>query len=226
MRWTGAAVAAFLLLAATTSASGRTLAPAAATDAQLARHLAQALRVPHVSRAHSSAVAVDLTSGEQLYALNDSLALAPASNEKLALTFALLKTFSPKLRIATRVLAAGSVAGGTLHGSIALVGGGDPSFSSRNLGVLARRVRAAGIVHVTGGVLGDESLFDSQRTCIGWKRSFYKSESPPLSALVVDRGRYGGYTATRPAKAAALMFRDALRRAGVVVDGAVAARRA
>src|SRR5206468_7267526 len=138
----------------------------------------------------------------------------------------LLKTFSPKLRIATRVLTAGTMAGGTLHGSIVLVGGGDPSLSSRNLRLLARRVRAAGIAHVTGGVLGDESLFDSQRTCVGWKRSFYKYESPPLSALVVDRGRYDSYTATQPAKAAALRFRDALRAAGVAVDGSVAARRA
>src|SRR5262249_18417877 len=174
---TGAAVAAFLLLAATTSASGRTLAPAGADDQQLARHLSSALRVPHVSRARSSAVAVDLTTGEQLYALNDTLPLAPASNEKLALTFALLKTFDPKLRIATRVLTAGTISGGTLHGSIALVGGGDPSLSSRNLGVLARRVLAAGVTHVTGGVIGDESLFDAQRTCVGWKASFYKYES-------------------------------------------------
>src|SRR5215471_19191995 len=226
MRWTGAAIAAFLLLVAPTAASGRTLAPGSPHDSQLARHLAQALHVPHVAHARSSAVAVDLTTGEQLYALNETLPLAPASNEKLALTFALLKTFTPKLRIETRVLAAGTISGGILHGSIVLVGGGDPSLSSRNLGVLARRVRAAGVSHVTGGVLGDESLFDSQRTCLGWKPSFYKYESPPLSALVVDRARYDGYMATRPAKAASLLFRDALRRAGVAVDGGVAVRRA
>src|SRR5262249_47918759 len=95
MRWTGAAIAVFLLLVGTTAASGRALAPGSTHAPQLALHLAQALRVPHVSRAHSSAVAVDLTTGEQLYALNDTLPLAPASNEKLALTFALLKTFTP-----------------------------------------------------------------------------------------------------------------------------------
>jgi D-alanyl-D-alanine carboxypeptidase/D-alanyl-D-alanine-endopeptidase (penicillin-binding protein 4) len=160
-----------------------------------------------------------------LYALNGSLPLAPASNEKLALTFALLKTFSPKLRIETKVLASGTVDGGTLHGSLALVGGGDPTLTSRDLGVLARRVRAAGITHVTGGVIGDESLFDAKRTCPGWKPSFYMLESPPLSALVVDRAHFGTYTARRPALAAALLFRDALRSAGVAVDGGVAARR-
>jgi D-alanyl-D-alanine carboxypeptidase/D-alanyl-D-alanine-endopeptidase (penicillin-binding protein 4) len=236
MRRAGAALAAFLLLTGVASAAARTAGRRAAgrpggpraaeTDPQLNRHLSAALRVPHVSRARSSAVAVDLRTGEELFALNESLPLAPASNEKLALTFALLKTFSPKLRLATRVFAAGRVEGATLRGSLALVGGGDPSLSSSDLRRLARSVRAAGIVHVTGGVLGDESLFDSQRTCLGWKTSFYKYESPPLSALVVDRGFYRSYIATRPAKAAALLFRDALRRAGVTVDGGVAVRRA
>jgi D-alanyl-D-alanine carboxypeptidase/D-alanyl-D-alanine-endopeptidase (penicillin-binding protein 4) len=70
-------------------------------------------------------------------------------------------------------------------------------------------------------LIGDESLFDAKRTCPGWKPSFYLYESPPLSALVVDRAWFEKYTARRPAKAAALLFRDALRRAGVIVDGRV-----
>ena len=74
-------------------------------------------------------------------------------------------------------------------------------------------------------MIGDESLFDSKRTCPGWKRSFYISESPPLSALVVDRARYRNYTARSPAKAAALLFRVALVAAGVSVDDGVAVRK-
>ena len=73
-------------------------------------------------------------------------------------------------------------------------------------------------------MIGDESLFDSKRRCPGWKRSFYMSESPPLSALVVDRAQYRNYMARRPAKAAALLFRDALSAAGVAVDGHVGVR--
>ena len=198
--------------------------PAAAavrSDSTLQDKLAKALRVPHVSAATSAAVAVDLDTGQQLFATNDTLSLAPASNEKLALTYALFSSFSPTMRITTKVSALGLQRGTTLNGDLFLVGGGDPTLSSSDLGRLARRVRAAGIRHVSGRVIGDESLFDSKRTCPGWKRSFYISESPPLSALVVDRAWYGKYTAHRPAKAAALLFRDALRRAGVAVDGGV-----
>jgi D-alanyl-D-alanine carboxypeptidase/D-alanyl-D-alanine-endopeptidase (penicillin-binding protein 4) len=219
MRRAGAFLAAFAVLSAA--------APGAASvrsDSTLQKRLAKALRVPHVHRSSSAAIAVDLRTGEELFALNDTLPLVPASNEKLPLTYALLTSFGPKMRIETTVKVTGAVAGGTLDGNLLLVGGGDPTLSSGDLALLARRVRKAGIQHVTGGVIGDESLFDSKRTCPGWKSSFYISESAPLSALVVDRARYRTYTAPRPAKAAALLFRDALRTAGIAVDGGVAVR--
>jgi D-alanyl-D-alanine carboxypeptidase/D-alanyl-D-alanine-endopeptidase (penicillin-binding protein 4) len=224
MRRTGPLLAAFLLFATatTSSAAVRTDAgPAARGDSTLERKLAKALRAPHVSRALTAAVAFDLTTGQQLFGLNDALPLVPASNEKLALTFALLKTLGPTARIETSVEAAGTIRGGTLDGKLFLVGGGDPTLSSGDLARLARRVRARGIRRVTGNVVGDESAFDKKRVCPGWKSSFYLYESPPLSALVVDRAWFENYTARRPAKAAALIFRNALRAAGVTVDGRV-----
>ena len=220
MRRTGALLAVVAFLTAAAPASG-----AVRTDSTLVERLTRALRVPHVSTASSAAVAVDLQTGEQLFGLNDTLPLAPASNEKLPLTYALLTSYSPRMRIETKVEASGAQDGDTLRGNLVLVGGGDPTLSSGDLARLARRVREAGIRHVTGGVIGDESLFDSKRTCPGWKRSFYILQSPPLSALVVDRARYRNYTAPRPAKAAALLFRHALEAEGVSVDGGVAVRR-
>jgi D-alanyl-D-alanine carboxypeptidase/D-alanyl-D-alanine-endopeptidase (penicillin-binding protein 4) len=233
MRRTGTLVAALVVLLTAASSTAAPLrdretaardVPSARDDATLARRLARALRVPHVARSESAAVAVDLGTGEELFALNASRPLAPASNEKLALTFALLATLSPALRIETTAKAIGTREGATLRGGIALVGGGDPTLTSSDLLRLARGVRAAGIRRITGGVLGDESLFDAKRTCLGWKPYFYINESPPLSALVVDRAWYHSYTARRPAKAAALLFRDALRTAGVAVEGNVAVR--
>ncbi len=90
-----------------------------------------------------------------------------------------------------------------------------------DLNALARAIRTAGISRIAGSVLGDESLFDARRMVEGWKASFYIDESPPLSALIVDRARYLGHVSREPALAAALLFRDALRRAGVRVLGGV-----
>jgi D-alanyl-D-alanine carboxypeptidase/D-alanyl-D-alanine-endopeptidase (penicillin-binding protein 4) len=79
---------------------------------------------------------------------------------------------------------------------------------------------------VTGRVLGDESFFDARRSGPGWKPSYYIDESPPLSALTVDRARYRGVVTGEPARNAALAFRDALRGAGITVSGVPAVGKA
>src|SRR5437762_10548650 len=116
------------------------------------------------------------------------------------------------------VLGEGGQDGTTFSGTLVLRGGGDPTRSTAGLRSLALQVRTYGIRRVVGGIVGDESYFDSRRTVAGWKPSFYIQESPPLSALVVNRARVGAYVTRTPALAAATAFRDALRAAGVAVD--------
>jgi D-alanyl-D-alanine carboxypeptidase/D-alanyl-D-alanine-endopeptidase (penicillin-binding protein 4) len=175
-----------------------------------------------VSLAASGAAVVDLETGASVYSRNAALSLLPASNEKLAVTYAALTALGPAFTIETTVLGLGQQSGATWSGDLVLKGYGDPSLSVADLRTLARQVRAEGISRVTGRVLGDESWFDARRTAPGWKAAFYIQESPPLSALIVDRGRVGRYTSADPALAAAQLFRAALVRAGVRVRGAAA----
>jgi serine-type D-Ala-D-Ala carboxypeptidase/endopeptidase (penicillin-binding protein 4) len=195
---------------------------AGAQQAPLQTRLAKALRVPHVAPARSAGVALDLTTGTVLFAQNPGLALAPASNEKLPLTYAALVNLGASYRIETDVLGEGTQDGITFDGTLVLRGGGDPTLSSAGLRSLALQIRGFGIRHVTGDIVADESYFDARRVVTGWKASFYIDESPPLSALVVNRAR-GTRT---PALAAATSFRAALRTAGIVVDGGVSVGRA
>jgi len=199
------------------------LAPVAATaqDTPLQLRLAKALRVPHVAPGRSAAIAIDLASGAVLYAQNPALPLAPASNEKLPLTYAALATLGGSYRMETDVLGEGEQDGTTFTGTLVLRGGGDPTLSTAGPRSLAAQGRTYGIRHVVGGIVGDESYFDARRTVAGWKPGFYIQESPPLSALVVNRARVGRYVTRSPALAAATGFRDALRAAGVAVDGTV-----
>jgi D-alanyl-D-alanine carboxypeptidase/D-alanyl-D-alanine-endopeptidase (penicillin-binding protein 4) len=173
-----------------------------------------------VSAAASGAFAVDLATGEAIYSHNASLPLLPASNEKLAVTYAALTALGPSFTIETDVLGAGQQVGANWQGDLVLKGYGDPTLSSWDLTLLAQQVRADGITRVSGAVIGDESWFDARRTAPGWKAAFYIEESPPLSALIVDRGRVGRYTSHDPALAAAQLFRVALVHAGVQVAGA------
>jgi D-alanyl-D-alanine carboxypeptidase/D-alanyl-D-alanine-endopeptidase (penicillin-binding protein 4) len=197
-------------------------AAAPAGAAPLEPRLDRALTVPHVSLAASGAVVLDLETGQAVYSHNESLPLLPASNEKLAVTYAALTALGPAFQIETTVLGAGEQAGPVFNGDLVLKGYGDPTLSTADLTSLARQVRAAGISRVSGRVLGDESWFDTRRTAPGWKAAFYILESPPLSALIVDRGRLGRYTSHDPALAAAQLFRAALVRAGVRIAGAAA----
>ena len=115
-------------------------------------------------------------------------------------------------------LGSGGLDGATWRGDVVLEGAGDPTLSSAALARLAAQVRAQGIRRVEGRVVGDESFFDTRRTAPGWKARYFIGESPPLSALVVDRAQLRRTTSRTPALAAAVLFRDALRRAGVAVD--------
>jgi D-alanyl-D-alanine carboxypeptidase/D-alanyl-D-alanine-endopeptidase (penicillin-binding protein 4) len=195
------------------------LAAPAAAQTPLESRLAQALAVPHVPLARSGAVVLDLATGEPLFTHKGSVSLAPASNEKLPITFAALSGLGPDYRFETDVLGTGAQAGEVWRGDLVLKGFGDPTLSSAGLRALAAQVRAAGISRVTGAVVGDESWFDARRTAPGWKPSYFIDESPPLSALVVDRARSGRYVSPQPALAAATAFRAALRTSGIVVVG-------
>lgn len=188
----------------------------AARIGSLPGRLAQALHTP---AAGTSALVADLATGAVVYAYGARAARQPASNEKLAVTWAALTALGPSFRIETDVLGEGTRAGATWTGDLVLKGYGDPTLSAGDLASLARQVRADGITHVSGAVVGDETWFDARRTAPGWKPSFLITESPPLSALIVDRGRVGRTTSRRPALAAAQLFSRALTRAGVRVDG-------
>lgn len=185
----------------------------------LTTRLAQALAVPGYDKPSSAAIAVDLATGRTLFARNPDLPLAPASNEKLTVTYAALRELGVTYRFRTEVFARGHQSGATWLGDIFLKGFGDPTLTSLQLARLATQIRDQGITHIAGRVLGDESWFDSVRTAPGWRSSYYIYECPPLSALSVDGGRYDGHIAGQPALAAAGRFRQELRIHGVTTGG-------
>ena len=99
----------------------------------------------------------------------------------------------PSYRFSTDVLGEGELDGVVWRGDIVLKGYGDPTLSTLDLLSLASQLRSQGIRRVSGHVVGDESYFDTRRMGPGWKSYFFLNESPALSALVVDRGRYRGH---------------------------------
>jgi D-alanyl-D-alanine carboxypeptidase/D-alanyl-D-alanine-endopeptidase (penicillin-binding protein 4) len=193
------------------------LAPLAAHAAapSTAGQLARALRTPGISASRSTAVAVDLATGETLFTRNADRALAPASSEKLAVTYGALVELGPSYRFETSVLGEGRQVGSTWKGRLVLKGFGDPTLQTNDLERLARQLYQRGIRTVTGHVVGDATWFDSRWTAPGWRSDFYDIESAPLSSLVVNRAVRHKKFVGNPPLAAAALFDQVLRRHGI-----------
>jgi D-alanyl-D-alanine carboxypeptidase/D-alanyl-D-alanine-endopeptidase (penicillin-binding protein 4) len=107
---------------------------AQAAQAPLRVVLARALAVPHISAARSAALAVDLETGNPVFSTNELLPLAPASNEKLAITYAVLVELGPDFQIETAALGEGKQRGAVWIGDVVLKGYGDPTLTSAESG--------------------------------------------------------------------------------------------
>jgi serine-type D-Ala-D-Ala carboxypeptidase/endopeptidase (penicillin-binding protein 4) len=196
---------------------GAIAAPGA--SASLRGDLDRALRSPYVAPSLTGAIAINLNTGRVVYGHNARKSLHPASNEKLTVALTALDRLGPSFRIETTVLGEGALADTVWQGRLILKGYGDPTLRRWDLERLATQVRNHGITAVTGAIVGDESFYDKQRTGPGWKSFYYKEESPPLSALVVDRAKVGRRVADNPALVAARTFRRELIEAGISVAG-------
>lgn len=176
-------------------------------------------------------VAVRHLDGTVVVRRRAALPLLPASNEKLATLAAAISELGPGRRFATRVVTSVPVRNHVVRGNLFLIGGGDPTLSTRAYGrnaysvpvatveALAGAVRRAGIRKVTGHVVADGSLWDARRGGPGWKSSFLPLESTPLSALTIDRSTAGAAVIWRPEARAAALFSAALRKTRIVLGG-------
>ena len=133
----------------------------------------RALAVPHVAKSRSSALAVDLTDGKLLYAHNLGLPLIPASNEKLAVTYASLLALGPSYRFSTDVLGEGELDGVVWRGDIVLKGYGDPTLSTLDLLSLASQLRS----QESGGSAATSSGTSPTSTRGAWDRAGSRTSS-------------------------------------------------
>jgi len=213
------------LLLALALAAGAGPARAASLDTLVANGLARAGGV-------SGGYVLDTTTGRTLASVRADVPRIPASVNKLYTTSTALLRFDPDGTLTTRVLGVGTLDdAGTWHGDLYLRGGGDPTFGSAGFDrlaygmgttvtALAARVRAAGIVRVTGRVLGDESWLDRLRGGPATGYGLDLDIGGPLGGLLYDRGlarEDGSALQRQPAKFAAQQLTLELRRAHVPV---------
>jgi D-alanyl-D-alanine carboxypeptidase/D-alanyl-D-alanine-endopeptidase (penicillin-binding protein 4) len=179
---------------------------------------------------YSGAYVINGTTGQPVFRWRERTPRILASNTKLFTTSAALVRYGTEGTLGTEVRGQGKLVDGTWEGDLFLRGGGDPTFGSasfgrRNYGTaasvdsLATKLETLGIEKVSGGILGDESRFDSRRgtPATGWRPSV---DLGPLSALAYNRGlaSEGGFGfQSNPPAFAATRLTAALKARGVKV---------
>jgi len=210
--------------------AGRTPITAGATRAQAAISLGELRRgLARKARKGGAVTGVwvkDLEAGRVVFKRLAKRRLALASNMKLFTTGTAITRFGSEETLATEAWALrGLDELGTLHGSLLLRGGGDPTMTSARLAKLAARVKAAGVRRVEIGLRFDDSIFDRRLGV----RSAGVSGGPylgSLSGLSINWGfNRRGKLLKDPARTAAALFLRALRRRGVWVAGTPKRRR-
>jgi D-alanyl-D-alanine carboxypeptidase/D-alanyl-D-alanine-endopeptidase (penicillin-binding protein 4) len=211
------------LIAAVAALGGSTSSGTAATPS-LDTALGKALHSRGIAPTRTAAIVLDVRTGAPLYAFNSTASLLPASVEKLAVSYTALRVLGPRFRFRTELVGVGARSGRVWHGSLGLVGYGDPTLTPADVNRIARRFADTGIKRVAGRVFGDDTYFDSRRDALGWKPTYVGIESRPLSALSVAGLPYVGMNGSAAAAARALT--EALEARGIAVTGRAGAGRA
>ncbi|MFJ2111467.1 D-alanyl-D-alanine carboxypeptidase/D-alanyl-D-alanine-endopeptidase [Streptomyces sp. NPDC087850] len=157
-----------------------------------------------------SGVVIDAETDKVVWGHDAATALMPASNTKLATATAALTVLGPDKRFTTKVVYG--------DGTLTLVGGGDRTLTTADLGALAESavagLKAAGLTSVKVRV--DDSLFPEPTLATGWNDGYYPDSIAPVRALVVD-----SQNVTDTSLDAGGTFAKLLAERGVTVDGEV-----
>ncbi|MEO8482527.1 MAG: D-alanyl-D-alanine carboxypeptidase/D-alanyl-D-alanine-endopeptidase [Acidobacteriota bacterium] len=129
---------------------------------------------PVLAPALVAARVVSLDDGRTIYTRNAGKLVMPASNMKLVTVAAAAARLGWDFRFSTTLEAAGAIRAGVLHGDLIVEGTGDPSITSPDLkgaalfDEWADALRAAGISHVDGRLIGNDNAFADEPLGAGW----------------------------------------------------------
>ncbi len=136
------------------------------------------LQAPYMRGASFSLVVKDVQEGRMVYSYDTDRLQTPASVLKTVATATALEILGEDYRYPTTLEYDGILENGTLEGNLYIKGSGDPSLGSSHfapgqnkfLSTWIAALQKAGIKHITGSVISDESIFDTEGVSIKWLR--------------------------------------------------------
>jgi D-alanyl-D-alanine carboxypeptidase/D-alanyl-D-alanine-endopeptidase (penicillin-binding protein 4) len=166
------------------------------TLADLQSRIEQIAHQPELEPGIFAVKIVSLDTGQVVYQQNERKFVRPASNMKLYTVTAALDRLTPDYHFVTSVYAKDTPdKNGTIKGDLIVYGRGDPSIAARfndgdyfkGINDLADRIVAAGVKHVKGDLVGDESYFNGAPLGSGWEwEDLTWSYGAAVSALTIN----------------------------------------
>jgi D-alanyl-D-alanine carboxypeptidase/D-alanyl-D-alanine-endopeptidase (penicillin-binding protein 4) len=156
-----------------------------AGNAQTPLSIQQFLHHKSMKGASFSLMAMDVHSGETLYAYDADRKLTPASTLKVVTTATALELLGAEYRFTTVLEYDGAIVDGILRGNVYIKGSGDPTLGSshfapnrssytpdRNTFVPSwiDALKKAGVKQIAGSIIADESIFDAEGISMKWVR--------------------------------------------------------
>jgi D-alanyl-D-alanine carboxypeptidase/D-alanyl-D-alanine-endopeptidase (penicillin-binding protein 4) len=129
---------------------------------------------------------VDVDSGRWLAAVNEHLALNPASNAKLYTAGAALAILRGEHRYNTTL--SGKLGGDAVSGPLGLHGFGDPSLKTSDLWAMVQELKGYGVKRVEGDIVVDQEFYDELTTPPGFEQqpNEWAAFRAPVSAVALD----------------------------------------
>jgi len=177
------------------------------------------MKSPDMRGASFSITVKEVGSRETLYAYDSDRELIPASVMKVVTTATALEILGEDYRFPTTIEYDGELKDGVLKGNLYIKGSGDPTLGSSLLAAdmdtyshdqnefipaWIAAIRKAGIQQITGSVVADESIFDTEGTSPKWiKEALGSYYAPGSHGLNVFDNLYilylkSGSAGTRP----------------------------
>ncbi len=128
---------------------------------QLQQQLAMLLSRGPLARTHVGVEVRRLKDDRLLFSQNSNVQFDPASNEKILTTAAALTLLGPSWTYRTVLAGARPRADGVIPGDVYLRGSGDPMLSFEHLVEIAREVQARGVTRIAGGIVVEETGYQS-----------------------------------------------------------------
>ena len=136
------------------------------------------LSASYMNGASVSIMIKDIDSGVVVHSYDAEREVIPASIMKTVTTATALEILGENFRYETAIMYDGKITDTILNGNLYIRGSGDPSIGSSNMGADRNKVmrewvqaiKNVGIRKITGAVISDESIFDTEGISVKWLR--------------------------------------------------------